>query len=135
MKIKNKIFLCSILLLLILSLFSFTYATEELKDIGNSVKNATEDAKDGMQNMTNSAKDGMENMTNDVKNGMDNNDENTISENLTGNYNTTRTTSDDVTATATNNATMWMWLMLAVVAVLIIALVWYYAAQSNNSRH
>ena len=67
-----------------------------------------------------------------MMNGMDNT-ENSTSENLTGNYNTTRTTSEDVTATATNNATMWMWIMLAVVAVLIIGLVWYYAAQSNNS--
>ena len=51
MKIKNKIFLCSILLLLILSLFSFTYATEELKDIGNSVKNATEDVGDNQMRL------------------------------------------------------------------------------------
>ena len=60
-----------------------------------------------------------------------------MTENLTGDYNTTKTTADDVTASVSNNATMWMWIMLAVVAVLIIALVWYYAAQTNNhnGRH
>jgi hypothetical protein len=30
---------------------------------------------------------------------------------------------------------MWMWIMLAVVAVLIVGLVWYYAAQTNNTKH
>ena len=75
--------------------------------------------------------------SNTLNNSTDNKDNTTMTENLTGDYNTTKTTADDVTASVSNNATMWMWIMLAVVAVLIIALVWYYAAQTNNhnGRH
>ena len=137
MKIQNKIILFLVAFLLIFSLCSLTYATEQMNNVGNDVKNATENAgntiKDGAMDAGGAIKK-MENATNDVKNTMDNSG-NSTSENLTGDYNTTRTTAEDTTATATNDATMWMWIMLAVVAVLIIGLVWYYASQTNNNRH
>ena len=106
--------------------------TDGAMDAGETIKDSAQKAKEGAQNITSSTENATNDVTNGMMNGM-NNTNNSTSENLTGDYNTTRTTSEDVTATATNNATMWMWIMLAVVAVLIIGLVWYYAAQSNNS--
>ena len=152
---KNKILVISTFFLLIISIFSLTYAANvtnsiengvmdikaAAEDTGNTVKDMAEDAGEGMKNVTDSVMntanrtmDGTENIVDDSKNTIDSGNNETTTENLTGSYNTTKTDADIGTATASNNATMWMWIMLAVVAVLIIGLVWYYAASSNNSN-
>lgn len=63
-------------------------------------------------------------MTNDVDK-----EENKIVAGTTGNYNAGET------ATTSGNGmsvTTWVWIILAVLAVIIIAAVWYYAAQRND---
>ena len=61
MKNKNKIMLFSIALLFILSFFSFTYAAEEMKNMGNDIKNTAEDIgntmKDGAMDAGETIKD------------------------------------------------------------------------------
>jgi len=118
---KNKILVISTFFLLIISIFSLTYAANvtnsiengvmdikaAAEDTGNTVKDMAEDAGEGMKDVTDSVMntanrtmDGTENMVDDSKNTIDSGNNNeTTTENLTGSYNTTKTDADIGTAT------------------------------------
>jgi hypothetical protein len=81
------------------------------ENIGDTIKDGVENIKDGAENLV----DG------------DNTNKNTVNTAVagkTGNY----TTSEQVTSTEIAGTT-WVWIVLAVIAIIIIAAVWYYAAQ------
>ena len=119
-------------------------AKNGLQNVGENIKdgarNVGEDIKDGTENLGENIKNGAENVGDTVKNGvkdaengiedlMDGDSENrnnTAVSGRTGNYAGPETVAD------TNDGmsgTTWVWIILAVIAIIIIAAVWYYAAQ------
>lgn len=95
----------------------------------NGERNLGDDIKAGAENIGNDVKDGVNNVKNGVEDLMDGNNENGTTRNTavsgtTGNYNAGETVE---AGGMSQNA--WIWIILAVVAVIIIAAVWYYAAQ------
>jgi len=107
-----------------------------VQNMVNDAGNAMEGARDGIFNVIddagNTARDMGNDMTNDYyTNDFNNNTNSGAIQNVTGDdYTASRTAATDVNNT--NNATVWV--VLAIAAVLIIALVWYYAAQIKNDR-
>ena len=86
-------------------------------DIVNNVNNGLNEDDDTNNHKTRS------DMTNDV-----NKAENRIVAGTTGNYNAGEKTTNENGMSVTT----WVWIILAVLAVIIIAAVWYYAAQRND---
>lgn len=100
--------------------------TDSLDKAGDSVRNVADDAMNGVRNMTRDD-------TNTVRNSRENNNYgNNYNTNGTG-YNAIRTSVNDTTmGTGTMSTTTWMWIILAVAAIVIVAMIWYYAVQTNN---
>ena len=108
--------------------------TESLDKAGQSARNVTDNVFSG--NMVNDAKDTVKDSENGVKTGMDDAKNGVV--NMTGtnagDYNATRTTTEGTAVgTGTMSTTTWMWIILAVAAIIIIAAIWYYATQNNDS--
>ena len=139
----------SLILLLVFCLIifasSFVFASNivndtkgAIDDIGKGVENMVNDTKDGISNMKNNAENMTRNMGNDAKEYMsdDKNSDQNMTAGFTNNdYNANRTSATN-NMTGTNNTLVWIILIAAAVAV--IALVWYYLAQTsevNNTRH
>lgn len=97
----------------------------------NGERNMGDDIKAGAENIGNDVMDGMNNVKNGVEDLMDGDNgnetrRNTAVSGTTGNYNAGETIQNE-TGGMSQNA--WIWIILAVVAIIIIAAVWYYAAQ------
>lgn len=118
-----------------------------VKDAGNMVNNEMNMMKDGvntvgegMRDAGNTVREGVNDVGNtmrDTENNMDrNNNNNTggVMGTNGGNYNATRTSTDQTLNGGVNTmtATTWMWIILIVAAVTIMAAVWYYATQGNK---
>ena len=95
--------------------------------IENSIENGARDvsnmAKDGTRSVENTGSD----LTKSAENGMDNAKNAIAGE-------TTNVTSGETTDAADSgmNTKTWVWIIIAVIAVLIIAAVWYYAANKEK---
>ena len=95
--------------------------------IENSIENGARDvsnmAKDGTRSVENTGSD----LTKSAENGMDNAKNAIAGE-------TTNVTSGETTDAADSgmNPKTWVWIIIAVIAVLIIAAVWYYAANKEK---
>ena len=151
----KKLLIGLVLAMTLIFSFTFCYAENETgKNMVNNAENAVEDAgrnagemvqgaanavKDGAQNLGNTIQDGanaagraVENGANNAKNAMentfamDNNDGN-------GDYTATQTSGEGTFMGMTSNT--WSWLILGIAAIAIIALVWYYSMQLNNTRN
>lgn len=148
---KKKIYI-SIVALIVITLFSFSYtfanndmtAVEGIRNVVGGAENVVQDAGkgivDGVRNITSNGENAMENVSRDVGNTMQNAGNNIAGGLTTDNndYNATRTTTRSaVTADEGTflgmNSTMWTWLIMAIVGIAIVALVWMYAKQNNNS--
>lgn len=141
--------------LIILSIFcaiiftsSFTFASNISEGMGNAgrtvengvqtVVNATgntlQNAGNGISNVMNNAGRGMGNMVNGIEDGMNEEDNGNNGMGMTNGTNndgyTVNRTAAAGSTDATNNTLVWV--ILAVAAVAIIALVWYYATQTND---
>ena len=141
MKKKLYITLFTVLAILTFS-FSYTFAANNIAVVDgirnvvggaeNVMENAGNGIVSGVRNVTSAGQNTMENATGDMGNrtmgGMttDNND-----------YTATRTTTRAATTTNATflgmSSTMWTWLIMGIVGVAIIALVWMYAKQNENS--
>lgn len=147
---KKKFYIIALFIISILVLsFSYTFAANEPKavqDIRNVVggaENIVEDAGrgivDGVRNVTAGGENIMENATRDAQNGVQDAGNRVAGAMTDDNYDATRTTtrSADInngegTFLGINSTTL-TWLIIAVVAIAIIALIWMYARQNNNS--
>lgn len=123
---------------------SQVFATNMVQDAGNTLNNI----KDGVQNMAKDAGNTMGNVGNGISN-MINNGENTVREgandvgnaandmtrsaddSVTGDGYTASRTSAELANGGTNTTTVWV--VLAIAGILIIALVWYYGMQTQNT--
>lgn len=147
---KKKFYIVTLLIvsMLILS-FSYAFAANEpqaVQDIRNVVggaENVVEDAGrgivDGVRNVTSGGENMMENAARDIGNGVQDAGNRVTGAMTDDNYDATRTTtrSTDINNSEGTflgmNGTTWAWLIIAVVAVAIIALIWMYVRQNNNS--
>ena len=148
---KKKIYI-SIVAIITITLFSFSYtfanndmtAVDGIRNVVGGAENVVEDAGrglvDGVRNITSNGENAMGNASSDIGNTMQNAG-NGISGSLStdnNNYNATRTTTRSAVDTNEGtflgmNSTMWTWLIMAIVGIAIVALVWMYAKQNNNS--
>ena len=129
----KKVFLTFVLFLLI-SLFSFSIclANEQmLNDAANNVKDSINKSENSIENGAKDISDKAKNMTKDAENKMQNMENDMMNNNT---YTSTRTaTNIDEPNYMGMSATSWTWLIVGIVAIAIIALIWYYAIQSNNN--
>lgn len=146
MKKKSIIFLS--VLFLVLSITTMCFATDDVKDMTNSVidgaNDLAEDVRNGIGNAEDTIEGGVTNLAEDVRNGVGDAENfvedgvsdigTAMSDDARGTYGVTRTTAD-MTTTNTTTASVWTWVTIAVAAVVIVALVWYYATQRNNDNH
>lgn len=110
------------------------------KNVGNMVKGATNSIKDGAQNLggaimngANAAGNAVENGANNAKNAMENTFDGNNENSDNTDYTATRTAGEGTFMGMTSNT--WSWLILGIAAIAIIALVWYYSMQLNNTRN
>lgn len=142
--LKKSLVLLSVFCLILFA-SSFVFASNivndtknAMNDVGNGVERMVNDTKDGISNMKNKAENMTKNMGNDIEGSMSNNrngNPNMPNDFTDDGYSATRTSATN-NMTATNNTLVWIILIAAAVAV--IALVWFYLAQTsdaNNSRH
>ena len=137
----------ALMISLVLS-FTVCFANDELQKAANSVRNvvggaenAVEDAAKDISNTSKDATNSMENAGNEAGNEVKNSTnktENTIDNTMNSgimnsNYTATRTSSDNTFMGM--NSTAWTWLILGIAGIAIIALVWYYSMQLNNSKN
>lgn len=148
---KKKIYI-SIFAIVAITLFSFSYtfanndmtAVDGIRNAVGGAENVVEDAGrglvDGVRNITSNGENAMGNVSRDVGNTMQNAG-NGIAGSLSNdnnNYNATRTTTRSAVDANEGtflgmNSSMWTWLIMAIVGIAIVALVWMYAKQNNNS--
>ncbi len=101
-----------------------------LGNMAHDAGNAMENAKDGISNMLHDGEDGvrraeddMENTARGIGRDMGTDDDG---------YTATRTSAADAVETTRTNNTVAIWTILALAGAIIIALIWYYATQTNN---
>ena len=149
---KNKIFIITLLSLLLIAICSYSFATNNMMNstrnavgnAGNSVGNAVTGTANAVVNGAKNLGNGVANMANDMTNA-DGDTENDATNTLdTNNGDMLGTTNGDYTATRTATAdtnmfglsdTAWTWLILGIVGAVIVSLVWYYGAQYNHRNY
>lgn len=146
---KNKLYISILSIIAILALsFSYTFAANDMsavdgiRNVVGGAENVVEDAGkgivDGVRNITSNGENAMGNVARDAGNTMQNAG-NGIAGTMQGtDYNATRTTTRSAVDAGEGtflgmNSTVWTWLIMAVVGIAIVALVWMYAKQNNNS--
>lgn len=147
---KKKLYITIITLLAILTFsISYTFAANNITVVDgirnvvggaeNVMENAGNGIVSGVRNITSAGQNTMENVTGDIGNGMQNAG-NTVMGGMTtdDDYTATRTTTRMATDTTDTtflgmNSTVWTWLIMAIVGIAIVALVWMYAKQRENS--
>ncbi len=141
------------------ALVSYTFAANGMDKAVNDVRNfvggaenvvedAGKGAVDGIRDGINTIGNGANDVARDVENGMNNGGDNRQSDDNmgttgtmgTGNgYTATRTSTDSGNGAAgflgnvSNN--VWTWLIIAIVGIVIVALIMYYAKQSNITTY
>ena len=131
----------SILLILLSCNIFASGVTDEMKKSVDKTQNSVKNAGNIIENATNGAANTAKNMVDDagnkIENGMETGENmmqnvaGNMTYDTTGNYNTTQTSANE-TASMTSN--VWLWMILATIAIVIVALVWYYTSQTNNSN-
>ncbi len=107
-------------------------------NLGDEITRSLDKAGDSVENVVDDVMDAGENTIRSVGNTMDdnntNNERTSQRNNYTNgtNYNAVRTSVDEDMATGTMSTTTWIWIILAVAAIVIVAMIWYYAAQDNR---
>lgn len=99
-----------------------------IENMVNGATNAAKDAKNGVTGMMEDMGEGIQNGADDVKRGTED-----MARGVTNNnngYTATRTSATDGIANNPGNALVWV--ILAIVGVAIVALVWYYATQTDD---
>ena len=148
-----------ITLILLATLFSYSvFAANDIgdaaRDMGNEMSNSWDKMANTAENMGNNIQGAANSVGGTIGNFFGMNDENNtdnttddynninnVTANTTDNNNTTDYTATITAAGATTNnglfgmgSTMWTWVILAVLGIAIVALVWYYGAQTTE-RH
>ncbi len=149
--------LFAIISIFVIAIFSFSIvlATDDnhsmLQDAANGVRNVVGGAENAVENgakdIANTSKDATGDAEKDASSTADgltgvngDNDKNTNASmnNRNGNTNSYTATRTDAETGATfmgMGATAWTWLIIGIAGIAIIALVWYYGTQLNNTNN
>lgn len=136
---KKLLISLGILVAMILS-FTFCFANDNnmLQNAANGVRNVVGGAENTVENAAKGVSNTSKEATNKIENGA-NNTKNTVTDNKTATTNTytaTRTATDGIASTFMGmSSTAWTWLIIGIAAIAIVALVWYYAAQTRSSNY
>lgn len=103
-----------------------------IENMAEGIGNATAPMREGISDMANGVKDGASRIGEDVKDVMDGSEERKTTETGTD-YTASRTSAEVEYSNRRNTTTVWTVLLIAAIA--IIALVWYYGAQSTTGGH
>lgn len=133
----NRKFLYGIILFVAIILFStsFTFAANKpaMENAANGIRNVVGGAENTIENAASGVANTSKNVTGDVENAGNTMNMGTNGNSGTG-YTATRTSTDIAgdTTFLGMNSTAWIWLILAIAAVAIVALVYYYSAQTRD---
>ena len=134
--------LFAIITILSITMFSFSVvlAADDnggmLQDAANGVRNVVGGAENAVEDGAKDIANTSRNATGDMENTM-NSDSNRNMNNDNGNANSYTATRTDANGSATfmgMNSTAWTWLIIGIAGIAIVALVWYYGTQVNNSN-
>ena len=134
--------LFAIITILSITMFSFSVvlAADDnggmLQDAANDVRNVVGGAENAVEDGAKDIANTSRNATGDMENTM-NSDSNRNMNNDNGNANSYTATRTDANGSATfmgMNSTAWSWLIIGIAGIAIVALVWYYGTQVNNSN-
>ncbi len=134
--------LFAIITILSITMFSFSVvlAADDnggmLQDAANDVRNVVGGAENAVEDGAKDIANTSRNATGDMENTM-NSDSNRNMNNDNGNANSYTATRTDANGSATfmgMNSTAWTWLIIGIAGIAIVALVWYYGTQVNNSN-
>ncbi len=137
----NKKFFVSLAVLLCLVFsFSMCFATNELRDAADGVRNFVGGVEDKVENAAKDVSNASKDATGSIENGMNSSTDNKMSNGITtnnnnnnGHYNATRTSNESTTIMGMTS-TGWTWLIIGIAAIAIIAVVWYYSMQFTNKN-
>lgn len=148
---KKKIYISILTIIAVIFIsFSYTFAANDMsavdgiRNVVGGAENVVEDAGkgivNGVRNITSNGENAMDNVTRDAGNTMQNVGNGIAGALTTDNngYDATRTTTRTAVDASEGtffgmNSTVWTWLIMAIVGIAIVALVWMYAKQNNNS--
>ena len=132
---KKLLISLGILLSLIFS-FTICFANNGVDNVKNGVRNVVGGAENAVENAAKDISGASKNATGAVENTTNHTNNNSHVTTTTNNagYNATRTATTGATFMGMNS-TAWTWLILGIAAIAIIALVWYYSTQLNNSNY
>ena len=129
--------------ILIAIIFSFTVCLANdnnmFQNAANGVRNVVGGAENAVENTAKDVSNTSKEATNKIENGA-NNTKNTVTDHnktaTTNTYTATRTATDGTAHTFMGmSSTAWTWLIIGIAAIVIVALVWYYAAQTRSSNY
>ncbi len=152
---RKSLLLFSLIVAILLIFSTFSFANNDISnglnnagrtvknminDAGNSIKSGVEDIGNGINNGASMVQNGVNNGASMMQNEVDNGAQNV------GNtmYGTSGTSNDGYTATRTSatdgnlmgmSSTSWIWLIFGIVGIVIVALVWYYGSQYENTNN
>ncbi len=118
-------------------------AENAIEDGARDIANVSKDATGDMENGASNATAGGTNANSDSNRSTDNNNGSTDNTNgatgattngNTGSYTATRTGAEQGATFMGMNSTAWTWLIIGIAGIAIVALVWYYGTQVNNSN-
>lgn len=134
---KKKYLVSFIIVLCLIFSFSICFANDGLETAANDVRNfvggVENTVEDAARDVSNVSKDATGSLENDMSNKQNNSGR--FSSTNTNNYSAVRTSTSDNTLMGMTS-TAWTWLIIGIAAIAIIAVVWYYSMQFNNTnRH
>ena len=134
---KKKYLVSFIIALCLTFSFSICFANDGLETAANDVRNFVGGVENTVENaardVSNVSKDATGSLENDMSNKQNNSGRSSSTN--TNNYSAVRTSTSDNTLMGMTS-TAWTWLIIGIAAIAIIAVVWYYSMQFNNTnRH
>lgn len=132
----KKILISFMILFAVLFLSSNVFAMNNDQNAGQDIKSEMKDSwnklGDSMQNAGNNVKGAIDNVGNNAKEMMNNNDNS-----KKDGYDVTRTSAraSDNSSMGMMNSTTLTWTVFIVLGIAIIALVWYYAMNQQNTKN
>lgn len=145
---KNKILFSALFSIIIAfsTVVCFANTSKEktdMKGLGNEITSSIKETEENVDNFVNmdtlnrnndknmennGIMEGAENAVRELGNDVENTTNKAVA-GITGNYNAGETITTDGMEMSRNT---WIWIIMAVLAVVIVASVWYYAAQRND---
>ncbi len=123
--------LFAIITIITIAVFSFSIVLAADDDM---LKDVTNDVRDAVGGAENTIENGARDISNTAKDMTNTNSGNNAGSENTNSYTATRTSSEGTSTFLGMGPTAWTWLIIGIAAIAIVALVWYYGTQINNTN-